>query len=424
MEIFINTAKQPPSVAADANGLQLTSSFEFKRGTTVPMRVYLPADVAVGIARLRYGLKLKGRYDDVLVVSAEATEAGTETAKGVPFELKPTFDAVTIDAALAANAVNTDDLESAAFISEFAWENAEAEVTATRTITTKIVNNVIRKGDASESDLPPAQYTAIMAVKISWADYCALPVKREDVLYFIPDAPSEVEAHNADADAHKAQFDAIRELIGGKANAAKIAALEAEVSQKVPLLETVPADGNNNANGFGYVGTLRNLGAFGGAVLVSRLSVFTRSNNTFSNGGTAVWARILKIVDGAWVVAAQSKSSAKWDDYTLNAEIPFEMQAIPGVVPPSADETIAIVFVNSETAEAGASNGTLSFRTVTLQGGIGNQLNAPDNLNAGNSWSPRIKLRFAAMSGDKQLATKAEFDALVTRVEALEAQHG
>ena len=213
MEIYINTAKQPPSLSADANGLQATTFFEFKRGTTVPLKVYVPAAVAGGIARLRYGLKLKGRYDAALTVLAETSDAGEETPRGVPFELKATFDAATIDAALAANAESSDDVADASFISEFAWENEEGEVTATRTVSTKISNNVIRRGDGSEGDLPRAQYTALMVVKIRWADYLALEEKRDDVIYFVPDAPSEVEEHDASADAHAKLFDAVNARI-------------------------------------------------------------------------------------------------------------------------------------------------------------------------------------------------------------------
>lgn len=168
--------------------------------------------------------------------------------------------------------------------------------------------------------------------------------------------------------------------------------------QFTPLLETVPPEATDNADAFGYLGTLRSLGAFGGAVLVSRISVFNRSSGSVQNGNVSIWARVLKIVDGAWVVAAQSENSVKWNDYEHNAEISFLMRPVSGITPPSSDETIAIVFVNSETAEAGVSNGTLSFRTISLQGGIAGALNAPDNLNAGNSWSPRVKLRFAALS--------------------------
>ncbi|MBE6401334.1 MAG: hypothetical protein E7037_04810 [Verrucomicrobia bacterium] len=184
------------------------------------------------------------------------------------------------------------------------------------------------------------------------------------------------------------------------------------ITNAVPLLETVPADGNNNADAHGYLGTLRALGAFGGAVLVRRLSVWTRATGTIASGSIAVWARILKIENGAWTVAAQSEDSAKWNDYGLNAEIEFKMLPVVGVTPPNADETIAVVFVNDPAATAATSHGKLSFRTITLHGGIANVLNAPDNLNAGNSWSPRIKLRFAPLAGTQICATQENLETL------------
>ena len=185
-------------------------------------------------------------------------------------------------------------------------------------------------------------------------------------------------------------------------------------SEKVPLLETVPAEGDNNADLYGYIGTLRNLGAFGGCVLVGKLSVFTRSSGTIANSDVAIYARILKIVNGTWVIVAQSENSAKWGDYGLDAEITFNMKAIAGTTPPSADEKIAIVFVNNVEASASTSNHKLSFRSVSVSGGLTSELSNDVNATSGIvSYAPRIKMRFASLSGVEQVATKQELNNVV-----------
>ena len=194
---------------------------------------------------------------------------------------------------------------------------------------------------------------------------------------------------------------------------AEINRAKAAEAGKVPLLETVPADGTGDVDAYGYLGTLRALGAFGDAVLVSKLSVFTRNSGNLVNSNVSLWCRILKAVEGAWVVVAQSDNPAKWSTYGQGAEIPFNMQPVAGVTPPSADEKIAIVFVNSATAAASTANGTLSFRSVSGNGGFATELSTNANEASSNTnWKPRIKLRFAPLSGNKQAATEEELNRL------------
>lgn len=198
--------------------------------------------------------------------------------------------------------------------------------------------------------------------------------------------------------------------------------------QYTPLLETAPAAGNDNAACFGYIGTLRNLGAFGDACAVSRLVFHTRLGNAaMVNPDVALWARILKIENGKWVVAAQSSHSKTWGECGYDADVPFTMVAVPGVEPPSADEKVAIVLVNDPNAEPGASNGAVSFRCVSgtgIGGGFTTALGAPESAIGNARWYPLIKLYFVAMCGRTQIATAAELrtaiTALETRVATLE----
>lgn len=352
-----------------------------------------------------------GTIDSILQSSDEAPQRAYIAHAGTPLEgdadtwtFPVRFESAALEAALAKRSKIT--LRGAVVVeNEAAGTHVEYHFSVGAAAS-------IFAGALADPQTAPVEFARVQ--RMSWADYQTLGTIDPDVIYVVADAPDAITMHVADTDAHKELFDKVNENI--KKIEQQCSESESTLCTKVPLLETVPPAGNNNANGYGYVGTLRNLSAFGGSVLVSRISVFTRINGYIENGDAAVWARILKIVDGAWVVAAQSANSAKWNDYGFNAEIPFEMQAVPGIPPPSADETIAIVFVNSASAAAGTSNGLLSFRTVSLNGGIGNALNAPDNLNAGNSWSPRMKLRFAPLAGTEQYAPADALDLLTASV--------
>lgn len=256
-------------------------------------------------------------------------------------------------------------------------------------------------GAAADPQTAPIEFARVK--RLSWAEYQALETPESNVLYYVEDAPSETTQHAEDPGAHQALFDASRAAAEARAQS---------LERAIPLLETVPVAGDNNADAFGYLGTLRALGAFGDAVDVRRLCVYSRSSGTIASGSIAVWARILKIENDTWTVAAQSENSVKWNDYGLNAEIPFEMVPVAGITPPNADEAVAIVFVNDPAAAAGTSNGRLSFRTVSLHGGLQHALNAPDNLNAGQAWSPRMKLRFAPLAGTQIHATQESLETL------------
>ena len=179
-----------------------------------------------------------------------------------------------------------------------------------------------------------------------------------------------------------------------KADAEIVDALEGKVS----FLRTAPAAPSNNANCYGYRGTLRALGATGEAVVVGRVAVLTRASGN-QNTGVSLWARLLRNVNGAWVVAAQAKTPRKWSDVSAGSELAWEMASVDGVTPPSADEEIAIVWVNNSEAGASTSNGLLSFQTIDLVGGLQYGLPASPTISSSRAaWSPRIVLDYAPFS--------------------------
>ena len=218
---------------------------------------------------------------------------------------------------------------------------------------------------------------------------------------------------------------AVKQLLQGKADKrhthadlqqAIVNALEAELEQearvremadaeivdalegKVSFLRTAPAAPSNNADCYGYRGTLRALGATGEAVVVGRVAVLTRTSGN-QNASVSLWARLLRNVNGAWVVAAQAKTPRKWSDVRAGSELAWEMASIDGVAPPSADEEIAIVWVNNSEAGASTSNGSLSFQTIDLAGGLQYELPASPTISSSRAaWSPRIVLDYAPFS--------------------------
>lgn len=184
--------------------------------------------------------------------------------------------------------------------------------------------------------------------------------------------------------------------------------LRAADKTKVSLITTSAATPDNNANLYGYRGTLRKLGAFGDAVMVNSLSITTRSSGTNKDPNIPRWARIIKGVNNEWVVALQSKTSRLISDVAANSPLTWEMDLVDGQTPPNSDEEIIIAFASSPTDPATSSIST-SFRTTSLPGGMSSAITATPSVAASlQSYSPRITLAFAAMTGSAPLATKSE----------------
>ena len=193
---------------------------------------------------------------------------------------------------------------------------------------------------------------------------------------------------------------------------------KAEEAGKVAYLSHTTGTATSQADGYGYRGTLRALGLYGGAVLIKSITITTRTG-TNQNNNVALWARLLKVVDGAWVVAAQSKIARKWNEVGSNADLEFEMEPVEGVVPPSDDETIAIVWVNNKTAAATTSNGAISFQTNPIAGGLGGELPAAPTSGNTLSFSPVFKFRFAPLAGQDKLSERiAALEAKIAVIEA------
>ncbi len=228
MKLYVNTTKQPPTLSeslsakTDAEGvLQVynssfgssLSALRFKRGSTVPFDFIFPdAAAAADVAKLRFGVKLAGKFDDMLVCAAETSTPTTLADGSVKFSLKIKFDAAAIDAALNVDSATDNDLALANFTAELEWENAAGELTSTETVTAAICNNILR-GTTSASGATFGTWTSLMVIKMSWAEYSALTEKNLEALYIVPDAPDELAEHDADANAHAELIEELRERI-------------------------------------------------------------------------------------------------------------------------------------------------------------------------------------------------------------------
>lgn len=194
---------------------------------------------------------------------------------------------------------------------------------------------------------------------------------------------------------------AVKQLLQSKADAGELSGISEQLTTleaQLPVVRATLGAASNNANGYGYRGPLSRLGVYGEAVVIRRLAIATRASGNL-NTTAPLWARVVRNVDGAWVVCAQAKEPRRWDEVTPGSELVWEMKPVPGVRPPSADESVAIVWVDDPDAPASQSDGQVSWLTVSVAGGLGVALpTVPTTSSPIKSWSPRIEIDFTAVT--------------------------
>ena len=207
----------------------------------------------------------------------------------------------------------------------------------------------------------------------------------------------QLTANSEQLTAHSEQLTALEAALEGKAEADHAHAdLEAALEEKVSLITTTPPAVNNNADCYGYRGTLKTLGVTSTAANIRRITILTRASGNL-NASTPHWARVVKKEGGNWAVVAQSTTSRCWSDVPAGSELSWEMEPALGLSLPTAEEDIAIVWVNSATAAAKTANGLISFQTVPLKGGLTAALpSSPTASYTTAAWSPRITLTYEA----------------------------
>ena len=418
-----------------------------------------------------------GTIDSILQSSDEAPQRAYIAHAGTPLEgeadtwtFPVRFESAALEAALAKRSKIT--LRGAIVV-----ENDAAGTHVEYHFSVGAAASIFA-GAIADPQTAPIEFARIL--RMSWADYQALDAIDPDVIYIVADAPGtdelikdaiknagfatpesiksgiqtqsvmgyngtqgkptgnalylDGENLSATSGGHAIDFPTkpgtvalLSDLEGEGGEYATAEELTAEVnrakreeSTKVPLLSHTSGTPDNNFNGYGYRGTLRNLGLYGESVVIGSLSIITRPSGN-QNAGTDLWARILKAVDGQWIVASQSKAPRTWDDVPAGTELEFEMAAVEGVSPPSADEEIAIVWVNDPDAAANISNGTLSFRSIgTIAGAIGSPVTSAPTISSNiSSFSPVLKFRFVPLAGRNGAAERlAVLEAKVATLEA------
>ncbi len=109
-------------------------------------------------------------------------------------------------------------------------------------------------------------------------------------------------------------------------------------------------------NYIGYLGTLESLGCPATAyIFPTEISLYRRGSSS-TNGGNAMFLRILRIVDGAWIVAFESVNTVKANDFSENEAMTWTLRNKDGRGPIPSDEQIAIVQVGSNTFAAHATS--------------------------------------------------------------------
>lgn len=110
--------------------------------------------------------------------------------------------------------------------------------------------------------------------------------------------------------------------------------------------QTTSATHNNNAAFYGHYGPLGELGCEGARIVPKTIGIRRRSGTT-DNGATPLYLRVLRVVDGAWVVAYQSTNAVRMNDTTVADEPmePWKMSPVGAVSPIPSDEPVAIVAV-------------------------------------------------------------------------------
>ena len=168
-------------------------------------------------------------------------------------------------------------------------------------------------------------------------------------------------------------------------------------SKKASLLYTDPKTADNNANAYGTIGTLKAYGAFGDAISVESITV-TRGEGSAPNVDVDLWCRLLKSTGTSWVVVAQSVEPRRWSEVSDDGDLEFKMANVSHDLPSESDK-VAVVFVNSDSAEAHSSTGPLRFRTTSsYRGSLSNAITSNPSDFTGANYSPRVKFGFISMA--------------------------
>lgn len=165
----------------------------------------------------------------------------------------------------------------------------------------------------------------------------------------------------------------------------------------LPSLISNPGTLNDNANGYGYIGTLQNLNVFGDIILIDTLSLYVR-NNHISRGvniDTPIWCRLYKFVNNVWELVYQSSTSIKQRNYSSGDLISFNMRNKSNSTIKSSDK-IAIIYSNTDDISIFSSINWGTKSTRSRGGGLNNALNTSST--GATNYQPGIVVNYISMA--------------------------
>ena len=130
----------------------------------------------------------------------------------------------------------------------------------------------------------------------------------------------------------------------------------------------------NNANTYGYVGTLENLNVKGDNILIDSIGAYVRGEGESPNKNEKVWCRLLKYVNNQWVIISQSENSKSLNGVEEKTLFTFKMVNKTDDALIKYNDKIAITYVGSEDADVTNTSIQLGFKTLNKPGGLQNNL--------------------------------------------------
>ena len=157
---------------------------------------------------------------------------------------------------------------------------------------------------------------------------------------------------------------------------------------------------SNNANCYGYVGSLKSVNVDGDLILIDSIAVYVREGEQSPNLDTPVWCRLLKFVNDTWEIVYQSTESKTIRGIAPETLFSFKMKAIDDtdkLIRPT--DKIAIVYVDSEDAQV-LSGIKLGFKAIINTGG-GLQNVLANNSTGVSNWCPAFVFGYLSLASAK-----------------------
>lgn len=178
-----------------------------------------------------------------------------------------------------------------------------------------------------------------------------------------------------------------------------------------------PGTPNDNANNYGYTGTLQNIGVNGDIIFIDTITSYIRTGSASPNLGTPVWCRVLKHINGVWEVIYQSEYSKEINSVTVTDSFPnngfsFKMKKVSDNIIKYNDR-IAIVYSSTDDITNTLSSTQIGLRcTNTKAGGINNPLT---NSSAGaNNYQPIFTIKYISISDTPSTANAVTIEDVQT----------